>query len=329
MKISVALCTYNGSKFLEQQINSILDQTKHVDEIVVCDDLSVDNTVMILNKYKEKYPSVFQIHLNKKNLRSNKNFEKAISLCTGDYIFLADQDDIWKQNKVTEILDVFKINQGAEGVFSNAELIDENNNLIYKDNSISLWDRFSFFESLLDKPIDLHNYLIFKSNFLTGATLCIKKEVKEFIFPFLTTEKKFLHDEWLALVLSKRKTLYYTTEKLISYRLHSQQQVGIGKSKKVKKIISKLPRTTALLLKISNPKGFNDYKAISKTLHRQYIKYKELNEKNLNNDFIKDIEEKLLKLYIDADLNMKKSNPILYIYRKWIDKKRGKRQINN
>ena len=88
MKISVALCTYNGEKFLKEQINSILQQSIHVDEIVICDDCSIDSTKEILDEFLQDFPNIFKIYINEINLRSNKNFEKAIKLCSGDFIFL-------------------------------------------------------------------------------------------------------------------------------------------------------------------------------------------------------------------------------------------------
>ena len=87
MKISVALCTYNGEQFLKEQLDSILKQTQKVDEIVICDDGSTDATINILENYSANYPNIFHIYRNKVNLRSVKNFEKAITLCTGDLIF--------------------------------------------------------------------------------------------------------------------------------------------------------------------------------------------------------------------------------------------------
>ena len=87
MKTSVALCTFNGEKYLRKQLDSILEQTVAVDEIVVCDDLSTDATLSILNQYKETFPNIFKIHANEKNLRSVKNFEKAISLCENEIVF--------------------------------------------------------------------------------------------------------------------------------------------------------------------------------------------------------------------------------------------------
>ena len=328
MKISVALCTYNGEKYLNQQIDSILNQSISVDEIIVCDDVSSDSTVDILNSYKEKYPNLFSIHINSVNLKSNKNFEKAIKLCNGDYIFLADQDDLWRLDKVEKTLEVFKNNENAEGVFSNAELIDDNNELLFKDKEVSLWDSVYFFESLINKPVDLYLLLILKSNYLTGATLCIKKEVKEFCFPFRTTEKSFLHDEWFALILSKRKTLYYSTEKLISYRIHSGQQVGVGEIRKNMKIVEVLPRSLQLILNIKSPRTFRDYKILERNIFKQYIKYRELNLKGEQpNEFNVEIEKQLLTMYLDVNKKMKKANPIFYFFRKWEDKRKGKRQL--
>lgn len=99
MKTSVALCTYNGEKYIKEQLDSILNQTKKVDEIIVCDDCSSDKTVEILNHYSSTNPGLFKIYINEQNLRSVKNFEKAITLCTGDIIFLSDQDDFWVNEK--------------------------------------------------------------------------------------------------------------------------------------------------------------------------------------------------------------------------------------
>jgi len=116
MKLSVALCTYNGEKFIEQQINSILNQSISIDEIVICDDQSTDKTVEILKKLQSEHKAIVVIE-NEINLRSTKNFEKAISLCTGDFIFLSDQDDVWNAQKVEKTLAIFKENPTAEGVF--------------------------------------------------------------------------------------------------------------------------------------------------------------------------------------------------------------------
>ena len=125
MKISVALCTYNGEKFLKEQLDSILNQTIAVDEIIICDDKSTDTTLSILRDYKKKYPTIISIYENENTLKSVKNFEKAISLCTGDIIFLSDQDDIWVDIKVEKYCDYFNENAAIQVLASNGYCINE------------------------------------------------------------------------------------------------------------------------------------------------------------------------------------------------------------
>ena len=100
--ISVAMATYNGEKFIREQLDSILAQTITDWELIVCDDVSTDSTIAILEEYANKDGRI-QIHKNKVNLGFKRNFEKAISLCSGDYIALCDQDDIWKHDKVEKM----------------------------------------------------------------------------------------------------------------------------------------------------------------------------------------------------------------------------------
>ena len=137
MKTSVALCTYNGQQFLKQQLDSILNQTHKVDEIVVCDDGSTDKTIEILENYSANYPNTFYINQNEINLRSVKNFEKAVKLCSGDIIFLSDQDDVWVDNKVEKYVDYFDKNPNIEVLASNGYCIDENSKV---HDKYSIWD---------------------------------------------------------------------------------------------------------------------------------------------------------------------------------------------
>ena len=123
--ISVAVTTYNGEKYIEEQLQSICEQTLSVDEIIIVDDCSTDNTVDIVENFilrnEEK-----RIHLlvNKKNLGYTKNFYKAISMTHGDYIFLSDQDDIWKTNKVERMIDVMRTTD-SDILCSAFDIIDE------------------------------------------------------------------------------------------------------------------------------------------------------------------------------------------------------------
>src|SRR5262249_18454629 len=99
-RLSVALCTYHGASYVDAQVASLTRQTRLPDELIVCDDLSTDDTVSILERFARAAPFPVRIHVNEQTLRSTKNFEQAISLCSGDVIFLCDQDDVWEPEKL-------------------------------------------------------------------------------------------------------------------------------------------------------------------------------------------------------------------------------------
>jgi glycosyltransferase involved in cell wall biosynthesis len=316
MKLSVALCTFNGENFIEQQLNSILNQSIKVDEIIICDDKSTDATIAIVKKLQNTN-SIITIVENEVNLRSTKNFEKAISLCTGDLIFLSDQDDIWKKHKVETILAVFNKNSNAEGVFSNADLIDENNSVL---SDKTIWDSVFFYEKELKKPIDFFDIITKNGNVVTGATLCIKKEIKSFIVPF---SEENLHDEWIASLLALRKTLFYSTENLISYRIHRNQQVGMKNLAKIEKNTHK----KRIILGLNNPKNFNDYRILSKKI---FSKHKELlNLKKHAFEFI-NLDKLLLENSNELDkvtTKMRILFPVQNQITSLIDKILGKRKL--
>ena len=322
MKLSVALCSFNGEKYIEKQLNSILNQTNQIDEIIVCDDGSNDGTISILKHYQDKYPNIITCYKNESNLKSNKNFEKAISLCTGDYIFLSDQDDIWEQNKVESIMNVFEDSPKLEGVFSNAKLINAKGEKYAED---SLWDNILFVEGILEKPVDLYKYITEIRNIVTGGTLCIKSSTRNFLLPF-PNQKDIFHDEWIALNLSFRKTLSYTTEKLICYRVHSSQQIGVMKSSKKKENLEVIKS----ILNINGTKKYKILYQIYKSHFRNYIKFKRLhsNYKQIINFDLKQIIEINKLNIIESEKKMKKSNFLFYSVNKIIDKITGKRQIH-
>ena len=123
--VSVALCTYNGEKYITEQINSILEQSTPVDEIVICDDGSTDNTITIIEDIKQNCSTNIIINRNTQNLGVCANFELAISLCKGEVILLSDQDDIWNHDKVKTIVSWFDTHPQKTAVFTDAKLITE------------------------------------------------------------------------------------------------------------------------------------------------------------------------------------------------------------
>jgi glycosyltransferase involved in cell wall biosynthesis len=227
MFTSVALCTFNGEKYIAFQLQSILEQTVAVNEIIICDDCSTDNTISIINSFARSYPGIIAVHINDRNLGGRKNFEKALKLCSGDFIFFSDQDDIWMKNKVERILTVFNSNHTCKGIFTNATLIDEKSNPL----SSTLLDH-TFFKPDLRKNYtnsDLLYWSLLLGNIVTGATIAIRRTALDDVLPFhLNFKRKLWHDAWIGYVLLLKQSMQYLDECLIQYRVHPKQQVGIN-----------------------------------------------------------------------------------------------------
>jgi glycosyltransferase involved in cell wall biosynthesis len=167
LKISIALATYNGSKYLKEQLDSFALQTRLPDEVVVCDDFSSDETVNILECYAISAPFEMKIVANEKNIGYTRNFEKALSLCTGDLIFLSDQDDVWNKNKISKILELKYANPHIEVFINDAIYVDEN----LKPSGISV----------------LNKVLRFSGNdkdHIAGACTAITRNFNDFLLPF-------------------------------------------------------------------------------------------------------------------------------------------------
>ena len=233
MFISVALCTYNGERFIERQLNTILEQTLPVNEIVIFDDNSKDDTVKIIREFEKKYASIIRLHVNEQSLGGKKNFERAIKFCLGDIIFLSDQDDEWEKNKVEVMSNRFEQNPNDWMIFSNAQLIDEEGNKLPE----TLWEKWGFTKQA--QQTWKNNRLAFEEllegrNRVTGATVAFRKELKKYIFPFNLPEYCW-HDGWIAMIAAGVNKLTYLEECLTRYRIHPDQQVGIDTTRVYKK----------------------------------------------------------------------------------------------
>ncbi|MCA6423079.1 MAG: glycosyltransferase family 2 protein [Flavobacterium sp.] len=221
MKLSVAMCTYNGAEFIRQQLDSILKQSVCVDEIIICDDGSTDSTIEIINEYIEKFPLIIYLHKNEICLRSVKNFEKAINLCTGDIIFLSDQDDVWAKNKVKDYIQYFNDNLNINVIGSNGFCIDENSNEIDK---YSLWDIPNFLKEQ-NIPFDYFKMITYFGNIFTGASMAFRKCIIPDVIPFPSI-KNYHHDAWIATIAASKDEIVMLNDKYFYYRIHSKQQVG-------------------------------------------------------------------------------------------------------
>jgi glycosyltransferase involved in cell wall biosynthesis len=221
------MCTYNGSRYLREQLTSILGQTHKIDEIVICDDNSSDDTPAIIEAFRQQYPGIITFHRNVQNIGAIRNFENAISLCQNEIIFLSDQDDIWRNDKVEIMVNAFLENKDALLIFSNAAIIDSEGNATNK----VLW-------STLNPPFDnitrnkwRNNRLAFEDlllneNKVTGATVAFRSKLKKYTLPFVMP-KEYWHDCWLALHASILEGLFFIDSDLIKYRLHANQHQGV------------------------------------------------------------------------------------------------------
>jgi glycosyltransferase involved in cell wall biosynthesis len=223
MRVSVALCTYNGEKFLREQLESFANQTRVPDELIVCDDLSTDNTVQIVESFQQSAPFDVRLYINGSQLGSTKNFERAITLSKGDIIFLSDQDDWWHQEKITTILDCFSPQGKYGGVFSNAEIVDETLN--YQNRN--LWESIGFDKKKRRNFAEGNAiHVLLKRNVVTGATMAFDSDFKDLLLPIPDV---WIHDAWISLLLAFISHLHMIDYPLIKYRQHGFQQIGIRK----------------------------------------------------------------------------------------------------
>lgn len=224
MKTSVALCTYNGEQYIEEQLLSIIEQTHPVDEIVICDDGSNDETLHLVEQIKQKNTTIIRIYQNQPGLGVCENFKKAASLCTGDIIFFADQDDVWRTDKVETIIVFFSNQPDTSVVFTDALLIDSDS--IHHDYYGTLFG-MTFHQQerrMFNAGLYLESFL--NRNHATGATMAVRKEFLDHHAPFDLCMGNILHDYAIALKAAEVGELAVLSLPLIEYRRHNTQQTG-------------------------------------------------------------------------------------------------------
>lgn len=221
MKVSVALCTYNGEEYLSYQLETIMNQTVIPDELIICDDRSSDQTMDILSTYQEKYPQILKVFQNENNLGFIKNFEKALYLCTNEIIIISDQDDTWEKDKIEETVRFFNENPQFDGVFHDLKLMNE------KDIQPSYlnWKNISYEDITKDiQENKLFVSLVNKGSFILGCALAIRKSVLE---NYGIKDFPIAHDYFIVQKLSIKNKLGFIPKALSSYRLHPGQVYGL------------------------------------------------------------------------------------------------------
>ena len=220
-KIDILLATYNGEKYLKEQLDSILNQTYKNIRIIISDDCSKDTTPEILKEYQKKDDRI-ELHIQKNNLGVVKNIEFLLRKVKSPYYMLADQDDYWLPEKAEKSLEKLK-EEKADLVFGDLEVVDKNLNTMYRS-----FNDYMLLTRKINKYINSYkvNYLY---NCITGCTVLAKKETIEKIIPLPTNSKRVLHDHWIGLMVALNGKLAYVPEKYIRYRQHGNNEVGTEK----------------------------------------------------------------------------------------------------
>lgn len=207
MKISVCIATYNGEKYIKEQLDSILVQLDKNDEIIVSDDSSTDSTIEIIKLYNDIRIKIYE---NQKFKSPIFNFENALKHSNNEYIFLADQDDIWMPNKVEEIKNCLK----------EYDLIVSDANII---NSIGDVLSNSFYQINNSKQGFIHN--IIKNSYL-GCCMAFNRSILEIALPF--PKDIPMHDWWIGLIGELYGKTYFIEDRLIVYRKHDNNVTSSG-----------------------------------------------------------------------------------------------------
>ena len=219
-KVDILLATYNGARYLKEQLDSILNQTYSDFRLIISDDKSTDKTRSIIEEYAKK-DSRIECYFQENNLGVIKNFEFLMKKVESDYFMFSDQDDIWKENKIEKSMEVME-NDKADLVYSDLEVVDKNLNTTFK----SYWKLKG-----LDNKVKKYNNFsaLYLNNFITGCTMLCTKKFIDMILPLPNRSKYVLHDYWVALIVSQHGTLSYIKEPLIKYRQHKDNKIGSRK----------------------------------------------------------------------------------------------------
>lgn len=223
MTSSVALCTYNGHAYIAEQLDSILSQTLPVSEIIICDDGSTDGTVKILSDYASRYPEIIQVYQNSENLGYISNFEKAMSLCSGDIVLLCDQDDRWYNNKIEVVTDIFENHKNINVIGHNISLFGES---LKNAKEMVYWQIENFDPGKFTQPDDLTNRLLYEGNVFPGMSMAVRNKFLKDHLPLKRVDPVIIHDYELLLIAANQNSLWVEKTVLGEYRIHPKQNIG-------------------------------------------------------------------------------------------------------
>ena len=271
-KIDILMATYNGEKYLVEQLDSIINQTYHNWNLLIRDDNSTDKTLEIIQNYHKKDKRIKILKDNKGNLGIVRNFEELLKNSESEFIMFSDQDDIWVENKLDMYLKMIeKIKNKGFMIHSDAILFDKNKSNILKDTFIS--------KKAINKGLEN----VFFNYFVQGATILISKEIKNFILPF--PKEVYLHDRYIHLISELFFERIFVNKALIYYRQHGDNQIGAKNT--IRELLSKryFDERDRQLIKVIYNKYGNLLADDKKKLIEEYFKITDI-EKNRFNRFL-------------------------------------------
>lgn len=265
-KIDILMATYNGEKYIKEQIDSILNQTYTDFNLLISDDCSTDNTFNILQEYAKK-DSRIKLFRNEVNEGVIKNFQKLLQNVTCKYYMLSDQDDVWKNQKIEK--SVKKIEETkSDMVFCDLEVVDNKLNLIHD----SYWKQKGFYKRIMENNGFDALYL---NNYVTGCTIIARSDKIKNILPFPQDTKYLLHDYWIALMMSRFGKIDFINERLIKYRQHESNEIG---SKRKSDNINDFAELRKLFVDVK----IEHFRVFNENCEKFDLKYQKLNKKSLD-----------------------------------------------
>lgn len=216
--VDILLATYNGEKYIKEQLDSILKQTYKKFQIYISDDHSTDSTPNILKEYESKYDNINVTYQNQ-NIGSVGNFEYLMTKVKNPYYMLCDQDDVWYEDKVEKSLKKLK-EENADLVFTDLEVVDENLNTINK-SFYTMMDKMRKIKKSSNRREFEYLY-----NSITGCTILSKSDFISKILPLAKDSKYVIHDSWIGLLTGLSGKIVFLDEPTIKYRQHGDNQIG-------------------------------------------------------------------------------------------------------
>ncbi len=220
MRVSVAMATYNGGRYLATQLDSLAAQTRLPDELVITDDCSKDDTVEIARAFAKRAPFPVRVEVNEAPLRMGRNFQRAASLCEGDVILFCDHDDRWHADKVERIERAFLARPDAGVVFMDADVTGPD----LEPKGYTFWQGMGFGEDVLQaierEPLDV----LLRQFVVQGAAMGFRAPIREKAFP---VQEGWAHDAWLSLVAALDWPFVALRETGLDYRQHGGNAIGV------------------------------------------------------------------------------------------------------